>query len=755
MAMTKSIPSTPSSVPKPHRHALSMVVSSWSKAGIRTKILLPLTLLMILSLIGSTVGFIISTNTTRNSILDRQLEEEARRFSASLALREKTVKESAQLIAGSPEVVDTLSKRYETNESDLDNLLTMDDRVVRAQERFRLDQILVFDATGQTRTNIAPSHLEPLSFTIQDALPCQTQSQIALIETELNQTDVHLLIGCAPVIGSMERTGTDELIGIVYTVQALNGILNDIKRDLELASTVSLHDQPEKLVTSASSENGQRLHQEPITIGETPLVATLLLNEQDINEIVGSGFRFMLISSGLTLLLLMAVAAWLAQGLTRPIVHLSAVAQAVAHGDLSRRANLNDEDEIGKLGGAFDQATTTITTLLDQQARTAGELQAILQSMTDGVLAVDLEQRIVMVNPAAAALLGQDQARLVGQHVSAIIIDDESVSAIGLQQIVKHIQTKLGNSQDEQAPEERISLGFRIVRLQSASTLGSGDRQTGAVMVLQDITEAVEADRSKSEFIAIASHELRTPLSGIKGFVDILQMSSNANFTADQQMFMDTIKRQTDNLVQLVNDLLETARLEQGIRTERRWVSLNGAIDEALHQVEHLATNRQIQINQFIEPDLPPVWIDPMHLQRILINIFSNGCKYVYHGGHVSIRAYELYDIRYLPSSPNGQPWSYKDERSVVIEVEDNGVGIRVEDQPNIFTRFFRSENPLSVEVGGTGLGLALTRELVHANKGQIGFRSEELKGSCFWVRLPAPTTDPVGTGSSTRATVV
>lgn len=385
--------------------------------------------------------------------------------------------------------------------------------------------------------------------------------------------------------------------------------------------------------------------------------------------------------------------------------------------------------------------------LLDEQARKAGELHAILESMADGLLVVDVDERIVMVNQVAATLLGQDSAALFDKPLNTLAAVDDPVLATGLQHIVEQVRNELANL-DYCLPEERVALGERIVRIQTAPTLGSGSSLTGAVVVIQDITQEVEADRAKSAFIATASHEMRTPITSLKGFVDIFYMSGIENLTESQLMFLETIQRQTNKLVQLINDLLEVARLERGsFRAESRWVSVEGAIHEAVTGLQFQIEQRRVNLTLELEPFLSSIWIDGMHLSRILTNLISNAVKYVREGGCICIRARELNDPSRLPSSPGDQVWRLRDNRSVVIEVEDNGVGIRASDQDKIFSRFFRSENPLSVEAGGTGLGLAITKSLVNLHNGQIGFRSVENEGTCFWVRLPAPSTEHLQNG--------
>ncbi|NJO04386.1 MAG: cell wall metabolism sensor histidine kinase WalK [Chloroflexaceae bacterium] len=442
-------------------------------------------------------------------------------------------------------------------------------------------------------------------------------------------------------------------------------------------------------------------------------------------------------------------------GFTHPILKLVAVAQAVADGDLSRRANLTHRDEIGKLGRAFDTATVRIQGLLEQQARAAGERQAILQSIADGVLAVDTEERIVVINPAARMLLEQHAENLLGRSISTLRISDENpLLTAGLSEVVQQVREEL-TDEARLITEHQVSLGKRIVRIRSAPTL-VGDEQTGAVIIIQDVTRAVELDQAKSEFIAIASHELRTPLASLKGFVDVFLMSGTSNLNESQRMFLDTIKRQTDNLTMLVNDLIEMARLEQGTqRVERRWVSVAAMVETVLSSLTGLVERRNVQLDVSVQEDLPAVWIDNLHLRLMLANLISNAIKYVYNGGQVSVRAYTIDDPALLPSPSFELEWQHTDETSLLVVVEDNGVGIREADQDKVFMRFFRSENPLSVEVGGTGLGLAITYSLVALHECQIGFQSKEGEGTCFWIRIPITRIDSLAEDHHEDGTVV
>lgn len=708
----------------------------WGRLGIRQKILYPLIALMLFSAIGSNIFFIFSTTATRDSILNQQISDENKRLQDALATRVEEATTGAELLSRDPQVITALRTEEVTATSN--ESLEISARAQPTRNRLGIDQIVVTNATGQVRTNIAPSFLEAITVRSAELLqPCATNTtRLAIFE------GYRLMIICAPVVAS------DRYLGAIYSILDLDNQVTRTSRQLELASNVSLVDvQPDVIVPPNTQQrfdnaNQMLIRNETFTLGNGKLETLMELSATGISEVVSSGFQTNLIGSGVTLLLLGVAGFLLARSLTLPILKLSSVAQAVAQGDLSQRANLHHEDEIGQLGRAFDQATSQITELLEEQAHAASERKVILQSIADGVLAIDTNERILVLNPAAATLLEQPDAEaLIGKPLAELHVPDDPAMTAGLQQVVQQVRNEL--TEDDPTPvEEQISLGRRIVQLRSAPTIVDGV-VTGAVVSIQDVTRAVELDRAKSEFIATASHELRTPLASLRGFVDVFLLTGTDNLNESQHMYLQTIKRQTNNLTQLVNDLLEIARLERGDeRLERRWIAPASAIEAVLSGMTGMINQREVQVSVELQDDLPMIWFDSLHLRLILTNLFSNAIKYVYVGGMVIIRAYTIERSDQLPTPPFQLEWERSNEASLLIVVEDNGVGIRTEDQPRIFERFFRSENPLSVEVGGTGLGLAITYELVKLHACQIGFRSSEGNGSLFWLRIPASTIE-------------
>lgn len=707
---------------------------------------------MFVSFVGGVVGFVISTQTTRNSILDGQLEHDIVRLEAAFAQQNRDTIEAARLLAEDHVLIDTLIEaQTHTGHEMEEEMVEMAGRAVNVRDRFGLDQVLVLNDEGQVRVNIAPSYLESISVQRADMFPACPNVEAHLMRYH----NAHLLTVCAPIFFPPISSEDTSFGGYVYTLVDLGEWLRRVRVNIDLESQLTIINTPivdDEIAAvgqyvlddqSHSTEQGYRVRNVQLPVGSDHLPLTFRLEEQQINEILNSGFLVMVSAMGATLLLVLLAGAWLARRLLKPVLHLAKVADAVAAGDLSRRANLMQQDEFGVLGRSFDMATDQIAQLLDQKARTSGERKAILESIADGLVAVDTDERIVIINSAAASLLGKDADIVKGQPLTVLSMAEDPTIVVGMEQIVLQLRSELVDP-DLAPTEEYVNLGHRTIRLNSAPTLVNGTI-TGAVVVLQDVTQAVESDRAKSAFIATASHELRTPLTSLKGFVDLFNMTGSDNLNDDQKVCLDTIGRQTRSVILLVNDLLEMARLEQGTQhIERQWVQTRRAIEDAVGSMQGLMEQRQVTVTLHLAPDLPPIWIDNLHLQRILTNLISNGIKYVYSGGQVNLHAYAIDAPDELPNIPTDLPWQHPYERSLVIAVEDNGVGIRTEDQPKIFTRFFRSENPLSVEVGGTGLGLAVTHSLVALHGGQIGFRSLENEGSYFWVRLPISSTEPL-----------
>ena len=238
-------------------------------------------------------------------------------------------------------------------------------------------------------------------------------------------------------------------------------------------------------------------------------------------------------------------------------------------------------------------------------------------------------------------------------------------------------------------------------------------------LIIQGFERLAEASRLKSEFVSIASHQLRTPLTGIKWAINLMMTGQVEKLPKEQLERLDTIKESNQRMINLVNDLLNVSRVEQGRLTLRpEKVSLEKLIQELIKEYALLAKANDIKIFFEVEKNLPSILIDSQGIKLVLHNLIDNAIRYSRNKNQVKIRLSRKKNL-------------------IRCEVEDNGVGIPDKDQKRIFQKFFRSENALKYQTEGTGLGLFIAKAILDASKGKIGFESQKDKGSTFWFELP------------------
>jgi len=253
----------------------------------------------------------------------------------------------------------------------------------------------------------------------------------------------------------------------------------------------------------------------------------------------------------------------------------------------------------------------------------------------------------------------------------------------------------------------------------SAARLGDG---SGVVWTLRDVSERVRLEQARSEFVAMASHELRSPLTSVKGFVELLHRSSS-NMTERQREFVDIILRSTDRLVELVNDLLDVARIDaHRVEIDRRPVEVGEVVREVVELMAPRFDQKRQRLGTYVAPTLPLTLADPARIRQIVANLLTNAHLYTPVGGRIHI--------------------GVEGERAwVQITVADSGVGLTEEERARVFERFYRGPENRSAQ--GTGLGLAIVKALVEMHEGQIEVESAPGRGTTFRVLLPATAPDP------------
>lgn len=341
------------------------------------------------------------------------------------------------------------------------------------------------------------------------------------------------------------------------------------------------------------------------------------------------------------------------------------------------------------------------------------ELAQTFESLTAGLMLVSTERRLLQINATARAIFQAPQDSL-GKNLEDIVKDTAFLGAI---------EKSLEGAEPGKV-ETHITIGGleRIYESQFASVLGQDGKGIGVVAILADVTEIRNIDRMKSSFVAMASHELRTPLTAIKGFSSTLLegLDDELYDKADQREFLGIVVGECDRLRRLIDDLLNTSRIEAGesLKPHYTQVDMKTLLDKA-QKVQQQATHKHT-IKLAIEGTLPDLIVgDEDKMDQILTNLLNNAIKYSPNGGDILIHA-------------------KKDGESLVIGVKDQGLGIPKDHLQKVFERFHRVNNEDNRKIYGTGLGLFLVKHLVeHVHFGKIWVESDLNKGSDFIFRIP------------------
>lgn len=382
-----------------------------------------------------------------------------------------------------------------------------------------------------------------------------------------------------------------------------------------------------------------------------------------------------------------------------------------------------------QLYGYITEMATRLSELLEQQKEETSKSRAILQSLTEGVIVFNPDQHIELVNWAAEHMLTIDTNAIMNQPIQFL----ESLGQTNEEQqrsklLYNSLQTGLQNITDG---EDIYTMAIEFINpsqtvaINMAPVVGLDEQSYGSVAVLRDITREIESDRAKREFISNVSHELRTPLTAIKGYVQMLLLESIGSLNESQIKFLTIVKTNANRLMELINDILDMSRIDAGrVELDFTEVDIREVINDALQTLRLEAEAKHLTVNLSIPEDLPPVVADKKRLTQIIFNLFSNSVKYTYDHGHVTMRVF------------------LKPTSMIQVDVEDTGVGISDEQQKQLFSPFFRADNPLRERVSGTGLGLSITKSLVEQHGGEMWVSSEEGKGSTFSFIIPLERPD-------------
>ena len=450
--------------------------------------------------------------------------------------------------------------------------------------------------------------------------------------------------------------------------------------------------------------------------------------------------------------------AWLlSQRIVTPIMQVVSGVRAVGQGEFDQEIPVTTGNELGLLAEEFNAMERNLKSAVGNLRQEEQKMTAIVNSLSEGLIVVDSQYRVLHINPTAERLLNVHSSAL-NQDLAAIIKDKNLIKVLlqgakrttteNLNQ-THHLQKRqtsdspitdvvtteitLGRDKNKKENEGEVIRTESdqkekqiILRVVTVPYLDEEGKILGSVYVFENVTREREIDQMKSDFISLVSHELRTPLTSIIGFVSFVLDGKAGDLNSKQKDSLLRVHRQSKWLADLINDLLDVSRIEAG-RTEfeRKPVNITRIIKDRVADLRPQAEEKSIQLILDDGIQLPTIYGDEARLGQVLTNLIGNAIKFTPDGGVIRVRA----NIKAVKS--NNLP-------SLHIEVIDNGVGIPLDEREKVFDKFYQQSNIHTRQQGGTGLGLAIAKSIISAHHGRLWMDDGEGgQGSNFQFTLP------------------
>lgn len=516
------------------------------------------------------------------------------------------------------------------------------------------------------------------------------------------------------------------LNGVRLTLVAADGT---VVADSEAQGVLSNHAERPEVIDARRSGYGEAARRSTTTGRITHYTSRAVLDQdqylgtiraatesEQIDTMLAS-WRGGLLWFGLGALIVgLLASAVVARMLARPLVEMEQAAASLAAGNLDVGVRAEGPIEVRRLGTALDTMSRELRGRLENQRRARVQVETILASMAEGVVAVDREERVLLMNRSAAGLLGLSEPLSSGARLW------EHLRFPELERALRDALAGKGPWHGDAASplQDGRTLGMSVAPV-AADHLAAGVRPEGTVALLSDVTAIRRLEQVRIDFVANVSHELRTPLAAVMGALETLNAPDPDPET--RARFLDIASRNASRLHAIVLDLLDLSSIEaQGDRMPLEIVRVDAPLRTAASALVGAAESKGVHF------ELPPPPPHPLivngnaqRLEQVFTNLLENAIKYTPRGGRVKVA------IR-------------QSQRDVSIDVDDTGIGIPEADLSRVFERFYRVDRARSREMGGTGLGLAIVKHVVRAHGGHVSVKSREGVGSTFTVTLPLHT---------------
>ncbi len=442
-------------------------------------------------------------------------------------------------------------------------------------------------------------------------------------------------------------------------------------------------------------------------------------NLEDIYKTLQESQTIILKATFLALFITIILGYFIAKSITGPINDVTIKAERMAQGDFEQVVEIRSDDEIGQLADMFNYLTAKLKTVLQEMSNEKQKMDTIIEYMADGLIASTKEGQIIHINSKAMEMLG------INEEVCATKDFDQLLTPY-------NEQFKIENFLENE--ENRI--GNKIIDINNGSILQAsyapfmdqnGDVE-GIIILLQDVTKHQKLESIRKEFVANVSHELKTPLTTIKSYTETLLdgVIDDKDLSVN---FLQVVDSETERMTRLVRDLLQLSNIDyQQSKWNKKAVDLKEIIEETIFKLDVSAKNKEQRIHfnlKDLEENETIIYADKDRIGQVILNLLGNSIKYTPKGGHINIDI----DIQ---------------GDTLILEIEDNGIGIPKEDLARIFERFYRVDKARARELGGTGLGLSIAKEIIEAHEGTIEIFSEEDVGTKTVIHLPVFMADNV-----------
>ena len=427
---------------------------------------------------------------------------------------------------------------------------------------------------------------------------------------------------------------------------------------------------------------------------------------ENINEQISQTKLIIIISIVIYTIISILIGYFVLKAVVSPMKKLIKSAEKIASGEnVKIDENIQNIGAVGDIENAFSIVTNELNQKLSEVNRQKKQIETILLHMTDGIIAFDMEGKIIHINPAAKSLLG--------------LSDKDNTFEKIFKKLNMNINIeKIVYLENWTSSEQRKNIENKYVNMLFAPFQDENDMPAGVITVIQDITEHVKLDNMRKEFVADVSHELKTPITSIMGYADTLIEGEYDDETRSK--FLSVISTEARRMARLVTDLLTLSRYDnKKVETDVTSFDLGDLVKRCLEKLKFEIEKKGHNVECFVTASVPPIVADKYGIERVVLNILSNAIKYTPDNGTIKVYVGFVYNDAY-------------------IKVIDNGIGIPESDLTRIFERFYRVDKARSRELGGTGLGLSIAKEILDKNKGSIDIKSKVGKGTEVVIRIPA-----------------